>query len=110
MELHLNLVSLIALAVKLRLTMAHILEEFVATTTAILSLRMDFMLVVIVVVNHHHHQMDFEHLLFYHHLQMDFIQHCLLVAAVAAIAVGCLVADNSSSLSFRLIFHVLIII
>jgi len=64
MELHLNLVSLNVLAVKLKLTMApHILEEFVATTTAILSLRMDFMLVVIVVVNHHHHQMDFEHLL-----------------------------------------------
>jgi hypothetical protein len=101
MELHLNLVSLNALAVKLKLTMAHILEEFVATTTAILSLQMDFMLVVIVVLNHHHHQMDFEHLLLCHHLlQMDFIQHCLLVAAVAAIAVSCLVADNSSSLSF----------
>lgn len=118
MELHLGLADLDALAVvELAIgSVVGIVLELVAaastTAVAILILQMDYSKLVVVV--DHLHQMDsVQRLLCLHLHQMDFVLRYLLatVVAVAAIAAGCLVADNSSSLSFvLLILNVLIII
>ena len=106
MELHLDLAdlgALVAVEPAIKSIVEHILEQVAATFTttapkAILIHQTDSTLVI-----SHHHQMDsVQHLLWAHLHQMDFSQDYLVaaMAAVAAIAVSCLVADNSSSLSF----------